>query len=83
MLQREVALALRFHVPIVISSGVFEEKFLRKPRDMASLGLLFGLGEKESLDAVSTNPSTIIDRNREKLSSSFIAPGIKLLKEGK
>jgi len=83
MLQREVALALRFNVPIVISSGVFEEKFLRKPRDVASLGFLFGLGEKESLDTVSTNPSTIIDRNREKLSSSFIAPGIKLLKEGK
>jgi RNase P/RNase MRP subunit p30 len=28
-----------------------EEKFLRKPRDMASLGVLFGLGEKESSDA--------------------------------
>lgn len=83
MLQREVALALRFHVPIVISSGVFEERFLRRPRDMASLGLLFGLGEKESLDAVSTNPSTIIARNREKLTSKFIAPGIRLLKEGK
>ncbi len=83
MLQREVALAVRFHVPIVISSGIFEEKFLRKPRDMASLGLLFGLGEKESLDAVSTNPVAIVDRNREKLSSSFIAPGIKLLRGGK
>lgn len=83
MLQREVALALRFHVPIVISSGIMEEKFLRKPRDMASLGFLFGLEEKESLDAVSTNPAKIISRNREKLSSSFIAPGIKLLKEEK
>jgi RNase P/RNase MRP subunit p30 len=83
MLQREVALALRFHVPIVISSGIMEEKFLRKPRDVASLGFLFGLGEKESLDAVSTNPATIIVRNREKLSSSFVAPGIRLLKGGK
>jgi RNase P/RNase MRP subunit p30 len=83
MLQREVALALRFHVPIIISSGVSEERLLRRPRDMASLGLLFGLGEKESLDAVSTHPAAIIVRNREKLTSKFIAPGIRLLKEGK
>jgi RNase P/RNase MRP subunit p30 len=82
-LQREASLALRFHVPIIISSGISEEKFLRKPRDLASLGLLFGLGEAESLDSVSTNPSTIVARNREKLNPAFIAPGIKLIKEGR
>ena len=81
-LQREVLLALRYHVPIVISSGISEEKFLRKPRDMASLGLLFGLGEKESLDAVSENPKKILTRNREKLNQAFVAPGVKVIKEG-
>jgi hypothetical protein len=35
------------------------------------------------LDAVSANPSSIIMRNREKLSSKFVAPGIKLVREGK
>ena len=82
-LQREVLLALRHQVPIVISSGISEEKFLRKPRDMASLGVLFGLGEKESLDAVSTNPETILSRNRGKLNPTFVAPGVKVIKEGK
>lgn len=82
-LQREVLLALRYHVPIVISSGISEEKFLRKPHDMASLGLLFGLGEKESLDAVSANPESIVVRNREKLNPEFVAPGVKIIKEGK
>ena len=39
-LRREVAVALEFHVPLVLSSGVGEERFMRSPRDMASLALL-------------------------------------------
>ena len=38
-LRREVAIALEFHVPVVVSSGVGEENLLRMPRDLASLGL--------------------------------------------
>ena len=81
-LRREVALAKEFHVPIVVSSGVGEEHLMRMPRDLASLGYLFGLGEMEALDAVSINANSMVDRNREKLSSKFVAPGISLLKEG-
>ena len=55
-LRREVAVALEFHVPIVVSSGVGEENLMRMPRDLASLGYLFGMDESEALDAVSTNP---------------------------
>jgi RNase P/RNase MRP subunit p30 len=82
-LRREVAVALEFHVPLVLSSGVGEEKFVRSPRDMASLGYLIGLDEASALDAVSTNPAKIVSRNREKLASGFVAPGIKVIREGK
>lgn len=82
-LRREVAIANEFHVPIVVSSGVSEEVLMRLPRDLASLGYLFGMNESEALDAVAANPATIVQRNREKLSSSFIAPGIKVVEEGK
>ncbi len=56
-LRREVAIALEFHVPVVVSSGVGEENLMRMPRDLASLAYLFGLDEAQALDAVSTNPS--------------------------
>jgi ribonuclease P/MRP protein subunit RPP1 len=82
-LRREVAVALEFHVPLVLSSGVGEEQFVRSPRDMASLGYLIGLDEASALDAVSTNPAKIVSRNREKLASGFVAPGIKVIREGK
>jgi RNase P/RNase MRP subunit p30 len=82
-LRREVAVANEFHVPVVVSSGISDERLMRSPRDLSSLAYLFGLEEQAALDAVSSNPSVIVKRNREKLSSHFIAPGITLLKEGK
>lgn len=82
-LRREVALALEFKIPVVVSSGVAEERFIRAPRDMASLSYLFGANEASALDMVSTNPALIVKRNREKLSGSFVAPGISVIKEGK
>jgi ribonuclease P/MRP protein subunit RPP1 len=81
-LRREAAIALEFHVPIVISSGASDEWLLRKPREMAVLAELFGLSETQALNAVSINPQEIVTRNREKLCASYIAPGIRVLKEG-
>jgi RNase P/RNase MRP subunit p30 len=82
-LRREAAIAGEFHVPIVVSSGVAAEMLLRKPREMAALAFLFGLDEASALEAVSQNPVAIVKRNREKLSSKFVAPGIRVIKEGK
>jgi len=82
-LRREVALAQEFHVPLVVSSGVGEERFVRYPRDLASIAYLFGLYDASALDAISTTPMSIIKRNREKLSNRFVAPGITVVKEGK
>jgi ribonuclease P/MRP protein subunit RPP1 len=82
-LRREVALAKEFKVPVVLSSGVGEEQLMRMPRDLASLAYLFGMSETEALDAVSTVPQGIVAANRLKLGEGFIAPGIRVVKEGK
>ena len=81
-LRREVATALEFRVPIIVSSGLSEESLMRMPKDMASLAYLFGLNEMQALDAVSVNPTGIVLRNREKLSSRFVAPGIREIRRG-
>ncbi|MDR0460587.1 MAG: hypothetical protein LBH62_04010 [Nitrososphaerota archaeon] len=81
-LRREVAIAKIFDVPIILSSGATEERFMRMPRDMASVAYLFGLSDIEALNTVSMNPLTIVLRNREKLKCNFIAPGIRVVKEG-
>ena len=82
-LHREVAIAQGFNVPVVLSSGASVEFMLKKPREMAALAQLFDLDAAAALDAVSTNPVAIVKRNREKLDSKFVAPGIRVVKEGK
>jgi RNase P/RNase MRP subunit p30 len=82
-LRRETAIAREFHVPIIVSSGVSTEMQLRRPRELAALAFLFGLDETSALEAVSQNPVAIIKRNREKLNRGFVAPGIRIIKEGK
>jgi RNase P/RNase MRP subunit p30 len=82
-LHREAGIARKSRVPIVVSSGVAAEILLRKPRELAALAFLFGLDEDSALDAVSRNPHVIVKCNREKLGSGFVAPGIRVIKDGK
>jgi RNase P/RNase MRP subunit p30 len=82
-LRREAAIARDFHVPIVISSGVSDKMLMRKPRELAALSSLFDLDEASAIEAVSKNPVAIVKRNREKLGSRFVAPGIRLVRRGK
>jgi ribonuclease P/MRP protein subunit RPP1 len=71
-LRREVAIALEFRLPIIISSGVSEPLLLRMPRETTFLGSLFGLESIVALDAVSSLPASIVQRNREKLTPGFV-----------
>jgi len=82
-LRRETSIAKEFHVPVVLSSGVSAEVLMRRPRELASLAQLFDLEKTLALEAVSKNPLTIVRRNREKLSSRFVAPGIRIIRRGK
>jgi len=81
-LRREVAVAQEFRLPIVVSSGVSEPLLMRKPREVALLSSLFGLSVDSALNAFSRNPAEVVERNREKLGSGFVAPGIRIIKQG-
>jgi RNase P/RNase MRP subunit p30 len=81
-LRREIAIALEFHLPIVVSSGVSESLLMRRPREVALLGSLFGLTGESALDAVSVTPAALVERNREKLGEGFVAPGVRVVKQG-
>ena len=81
-LRREASIAQKFHVPIVVSSGASNVNLMRKPKELAALAFLFDLAEVSATKAVSENPSSIVKRNREKLSSRFVAPGIRIIRRG-
>ena len=77
-LRKEVATAERFKVPITLSSGATDEQSMRRPHDYAALTTLFDLPISSALKALSENPWVTVERNREKLSSSYLAPGIRV-----
>ncbi len=78
-LKKEASNARRYDVPVVLSSGASSVHGMRDPRTLASLMSLAGLGEEESLDMVSVNPSALVERNRDKLSESYVSPGVRVM----
>lgn len=80
VLRREVATAKSLKVPIIWSSGATDLHFLRKPGDMAYLGMLFGLDLPLALEALSDTPLGIVERNRKKLSPDYVAPGVRVVR---
>jgi RNase P/RNase MRP subunit p30 len=82
-LRREVSIACDFGVSVVVSSGVSSGLLLRKPLELAAFAGIFGLKDDRALDAVSAVPFAMVQRNREKLARGFVAPGIRVVKEGR
>ena len=81
-LRRESAIAKKFGVPVVIASGAANEYLMRGPRDYAALAGLFDMATPVALRALSEIPFSLVERNREKLSPKYVAPGIHVVKEG-
>jgi ribonuclease P/MRP protein subunit RPP1 len=78
-LRKEVAVARKFDIPITISSGASDENFLRSPQDYVALATLFDLPALCALQALSDSPSSIVERNKAKLDSSYVAPGVRVV----
>lgn len=79
-LRKETSIANSLKVPIIISSGTARPELQRKPQNLAALTHLFDLEEHAALKAVSTNPFSIVQKNRQKLNADFVAPGIRIVR---
>ncbi len=81
-LRREVTIAEKFDIPVIISSGASDKHLLRGPHDYAALASLFDLDVAFSLRALSEYPFELVERNRGKLSPDYLAPGLRIVKSG-
>lgn len=78
-LRKEVEVARKFDIPITISSGASDENFLRSPQDYVALATLFDLPASFALQGLSDFPLSIVERNKGKLSLSYVAPGVRIV----
>jgi len=82
-LRKEVLIARKYGVPIILSSGASSPWMLRRPEDYAFLAYLIGLDLHTARQAISDNPRNIIERNRRKLSENYIYPGVYVIRRGR
>ena len=71
-----IEIAIRKKVPILISSGSMRPDQLRSPRELVSLGQIFLKNPISSLDALSSIPQQILERNLRKIDPNYITPGV-------
>jgi len=79
-LRREASIAKSFHVPVLISSGATDSYLLRRPHDYSALAGLFDMDSSLAFSALSEVPRSIVERNRQKLSPNFVAPGLRVVR---
>ncbi len=75
--RKNVEIARKFDVPIILTSNAASCFDLRAPREMMALAGLFGMDKNEAISAISTVPSRIIARNKPK--SGFIRQGVEII----
>jgi ribonuclease P/MRP protein subunit RPP1 len=73
-IKKEVLLAQRYEVPIIVSSGATSVSEMKGPRSLVALMSLLDIPEKDALEMVSSIPLKIIKTNRSKLNDNFLNP---------
>ena len=75
--RKNVQIARKFDVPMILTSNAASYFDLRAPREMMALAGLFGMDKDEAISAISTVPAGIIARNRQ--GSRFIRHGVEVI----
>ncbi|MCW4023355.1 MAG: RNase P subunit p30 family protein [archaeon] len=78
-LRKEIIAAKHAKVPIILSSGATTDLLMRRPYDNAAITTLFDMPVESALKALSSDPLTVVERNRNKLSPTYVAPGIHVV----
>jgi RNase P/RNase MRP subunit p30 len=78
-IHKQVRVAAKNDIPIILSSGAYEKYQLRTPRGIIALASMIKIDEDSATDSLSEIPNTIIDRNRSKLSDKFVSSGVWLV----
>jgi len=79
-MRKNIKLCKKYEAKIIITSGATEKWEMRAPRELASIGYVLGLDLKDAIDAVSINPETKINENREKLKGNIIG-NVRIVEE--
>ena len=81
-LRKEIAIAHRHNMDIVLSSGGTSPYTVRAPIQLMAIGEILGLTRQDALQSVSTVPLCIVTKNSHRRSSNYIEEGVSTPAEG-
>jgi RNase P/RNase MRP subunit p30 len=67
LIKKDLAVATRHEIPLILSSGATTPLAMREPRALTALASLLDIDEEYAADMLSTNPEAILERNHAKL----------------
>ena len=77
VIKRELEVARRFDVPVILSSGASTSMGLREPKALAAMTALLDVSEEAAVEMQTTTPDRLLRRNRAKLSEEYVSPGVR------
>jgi ribonuclease P/MRP protein subunit RPP1 len=77
VIKRELEVARRFDVPVILSSGASTSMGLREPKALAAMTVLLDVSEEAAVEMQTTTPDRLLKRNRAKLSEEYVSPGVR------
>jgi RNase P/RNase MRP subunit p30 len=78
-LMKDVRIAQRHNVDVVLSSGATSPLLLRTPIQLAAIGEILGLSKQQATMGVSIIASRILERNLERRSRNYVEEGVKVI----
>ena len=78
-LMKDVNIARRRKVKIVLSSGCTSPLLVRAPIQQVAIAEILGLSRQEAINSVSAIPSLIVNVNVERRSRSYVEEGVKVI----
>ena len=77
-----VTTAIDAGMQVILSSGATHPLHMRSPVAMQHLGELLGMTTKYAESAVRIAPLSIVERNRKRLDSGYVAEGVEVVRRG-
>lgn len=75
---KQIFVADKRNIPVILSSGAYEKYQLREPRGIMALASLMEIDEESSEEMITKIPNGLVDKNRAKLSDKFVMPDVWL-----
>lgn len=78
--QHNLKLARKYGASMILTSNAKSCYDLRAPREMIAMTSLFGMSEKEAIQALSITPLRIVEINRKRKRPEYIMEGVEIVR---